>query len=55
MQYATLQWPVVQERIARSKKSSQELTKVGGKKKALGSARVEGSGRSNKAQVRGEC
>jgi hypothetical protein len=31
MQYATLQWPVVQDRIAKSKKSSQEPIKVGGK------------------------
>jgi hypothetical protein len=37
MQYATLQWPAVQERAARSKKASQEPTKVGGKRKASGS------------------
>jgi hypothetical protein len=33
MQFATLQWPMVQERIARSKKSSQEPTKVGGRER----------------------
>jgi hypothetical protein len=47
MQYATLQWPAVQERIARSKKTSQEPTKVGGKRKASGSG-AKGSGRSSK-------
>jgi hypothetical protein len=51
MQYATLQWPVVQERIAKSKKSSQKPTKVGGKRKALGSAGAKGSGRSSKPKL----
>jgi hypothetical protein len=37
VQYAMLQWPVVQERIAKSKKFSQEPAKVGGKRKASGS------------------
>jgi hypothetical protein len=32
MQFATLQWPNVQERIARSKKTPHEPTKVGGKR-----------------------
>jgi hypothetical protein len=44
VQFATLQWPAVQERIVKSKKSSQEPTKVGGKRKASGSE-AEGSGR----------
>jgi hypothetical protein len=51
MQYATLQWPVVQERIAKSKKSSQEPTKVGGKRKASGSAGAKGSDRSSKPKL----
>lgn len=51
MQYATLQWPVVQERIAKSKKSSQEPTKVGGKRKASGNAGASGSGRSSKPKL----
>jgi hypothetical protein len=51
MRYATLQWPVVQERIAKSKKSSQEPTKVGGKRKASGSAGAKGSGRSSKPKL----
>ena len=51
MQYATLQWPMVQERIAKSKKSSQEPTKVGGKRKASGSAGAKGSGRSSKPKL----
>jgi hypothetical protein len=50
MQYATLQWPVVQERIAKSKKSSQEPTKVGGIGKASGSG-AKGSGRSSKPKL----
>jgi hypothetical protein len=50
MQYATLQWPAVQERTARSKKASQEPTKVGGKCKALGSV-AKGSGRSSKPKL----
>jgi hypothetical protein len=52
MQYATLQWPVVQERIAKSKTESfQEPTKVGGKRKAFGNARASGSGRSSKPKL----
>jgi hypothetical protein len=51
MQYATLQWPVVQERIAKSKKSSQEPTKVEGKRKASGNAGAKGSGRSSKPKL----
>jgi hypothetical protein len=51
MQFATLQWPMVQERIAKSKKSSQEPTKVGGKRKASGSARAKGSSRSSKPKL----
>jgi hypothetical protein len=51
MQYATLQWPVVQERIVKSRKSSQEPTKVGGKCKASGSAEAKGSGRSSKPKL----
>jgi hypothetical protein len=50
MQYATLQWPAVQERTARSKKASQEPTKVGGKRKASGSG-AKGSGRSSKPKL----
>jgi hypothetical protein len=42
MQFAMLQWPMVQERIAKSKKSSQEPTRVGGKRKASGSAGAKG-------------
>jgi hypothetical protein len=51
MQFATPQWPMVQERIAKSKKSSQEPTKVGGKRKASGSAGAKGSGRSSKPKL----
>jgi hypothetical protein len=50
VQYATLQWPVVQERIAKSKKSSQEPTKVGGKRKASGKG-ASGSGHSSKPKL----
>jgi hypothetical protein len=51
MQYATLQWPVVQERIANlSKESSQEPTKVGGNRKASGSG-AKGSGCSSKPKL----
>jgi hypothetical protein len=46
MQYATLQWPMV--RIAKSKKSSQERTKVGRKRKASGSAGAKGTCRTSK-------
>jgi hypothetical protein len=45
IQYATLQWPAVQERIAKRKKSSREATKVAGKRKSSGGA--GGSGRSS--------
>jgi hypothetical protein len=51
MQYAALQWPVVQERIAKSKKSSQEPTKIGGKRKASGNAGANGLGRSSKPKL----
>jgi hypothetical protein len=48
IQYATLQWPIIQERVSRRKKqSSGETTKVAGKRKASG-----GSGRaSSKARL----
>jgi hypothetical protein len=45
VQYASLQWPVVQERIAKRKKSPTEPAKVGGKRKASGGG-ASGSGRS---------
>jgi hypothetical protein len=51
MQFATLQWPMVQKRIAKSMKSSQEPTKVGGKRKASGNAGAKGSGRSSKPKL----
>lgn len=44
--YATLQWPVVQEHIAKRKKPSGELTKVVGKREASGGG-AGGSGRSS--------
>jgi uncharacterized protein YcaQ len=47
VQYATLQWPAVQERIANSKKSSQVPTKLGGKRKASGCGGAGGLGRSS--------
>jgi hypothetical protein len=50
MQYATLQWPNVQERIAISKKTPHEPTKVGGKLKASGSG-AKGSARSSKPKL----
>jgi hypothetical protein len=50
MQYATLQWPNVQERIARSKKTPHEPTKVGGKRKASRSG-AKGSGCSSKPKL----
>lgn len=47
IQYATLQWPVVQESISRKKKqSSGETGKVAGKRKASGGG-ASGSGRSS--------
>jgi hypothetical protein len=51
MQYATLQWPVVQERIAKIKKSSQEPTKVGEIRKASGNGGAKGLGRSSKPKL----
>jgi hypothetical protein len=45
--YATLQWPAVQERIAKRKKSPGEVTKVAGKRKFLGG----GSGKASKARL----
>jgi hypothetical protein len=50
MQYATLQWPNVQERIARSKKTLHEPTKVEGKRKAAGSG-AKGSFRSSEPKL----
>jgi hypothetical protein len=50
MQFAMLQWPAVQERAARSKKASQEPTKVGGKRKAS-TGGAKGSGRSSKPKL----
>jgi hypothetical protein len=41
----------VQERIAKSKKSPQEPTKVGGIRKASGDAGAKGSGRSSKPRL----
>jgi hypothetical protein len=56
MQFATLQWPMVQKRIAKSKKSSQEPTKVGGwKEKGFRQCRCQGLRSLQQAQVRGEC
>jgi hypothetical protein len=46
IQYATLQWPIIQERVSRKKKqSSGETSKVAGKHKALGGG-AGGSGRT---------
>jgi hypothetical protein len=45
IQYATLQWSAVEERIAKRKKSSGEATKVAGKRKS--SRGAGGSGRSS--------
>jgi hypothetical protein len=45
IQYATLQWPAFQERIAKRKKSFGEATKVAGKRKS--SSGAGGSGRSS--------
>jgi hypothetical protein len=47
IQYATLQWPAVQERIAAKKKSPGEVTKVAGKRKSSGG----GSGKASKARL----
>jgi hypothetical protein len=47
IQYATLQWPVIQERVSKRKKqSSSETSKVAEKRKALGGG-ASGSGRSS--------
>jgi hypothetical protein len=46
VQYASLRWPVVQERIAKRKKSPTEPAKVGGKRKASGGG-ASGLGRSS--------
>jgi hypothetical protein len=52
VQYATLQWPVVQERVSRRKKqSSGETSKVAGKRKSSGGG-AGGSGRSSQGWVR---
>jgi hypothetical protein len=51
VQYATLQWPIVQERVSRKKKQSfGESTKVAGKRKASDGG-ASGSGRSSKART----
>jgi hypothetical protein len=52
IQYATLQWPIIQERVSRKKKqSSGETSKVAGKRKASGGG-AGGSGRtSSKARL----
>jgi hypothetical protein len=47
IQYATLQWPAVKERIAKRKKSPGEATKVVGKRKSSGG----GSNKSSKARL----
>jgi hypothetical protein len=47
IQYATLQWPAIQERIAKRKKSPGEVTKVAGKRKSSGG----GSSKSSKARL----
>jgi hypothetical protein len=47
IQYATLQWPAVQERIAKRKKSLGKVTKVAGKRKSSGG----GSGKASKARL----
>jgi hypothetical protein len=52
VQYATLQWPVMQKRLAKSKKSFQEPTKVGWKYEASGQ-KASGSGRSSKPNFGG--
>jgi hypothetical protein len=47
IQYATLQWPIIQERVSRRKKqSSGETSKVAKKRKASGGG-ASGSGRSS--------
>jgi hypothetical protein len=49
--YATRRWPAVQERIARSRKPSQEPTKIGGKRKPASGSGAKGSGRSSKPKL----
>jgi hypothetical protein len=50
--YATLQWLVIQERIAKKRKSFTESTKVAGKCKASGGGGASGSRRlSSKARL----
>jgi hypothetical protein len=47
IQYATLQWPFIQERVSKRKKqSSGETSKVAGKRKSSGGG-AGGSGRSS--------
>jgi hypothetical protein len=51
IQYATLQWPVIQERVStRKKQSSGETSKVAGKRKASGGG-ASGSGHTSKAKT----
>jgi hypothetical protein len=47
IQYATLQWPAVLERIAKRKKFPGEVSEVAGKRKSLGG----GSGKASKARL----
>jgi hypothetical protein len=47
IQYATLQWPAVQERIVKRNKSPGEVTKVAEKRKSSGG----GSGKASKARL----
>jgi hypothetical protein len=47
IQYATLQWPAVQERIAKRKESPGEVAKVVGKRKSSGG----GSSKASKARL----
>jgi hypothetical protein len=52
IQYATLQWPVVQESISRRKKqSSGETSKVAGKRKASGGGASGFEGSSSKVRL----
>jgi hypothetical protein len=51
IQYARLQWPIVQERMARGKKASQEPIKVGGKRRKASTGGAKGSGRSSKPKL----
>jgi hypothetical protein len=55
IQYATLQWPVVQDRVSRRKKQSTgETNKVAGKRKASGGG-AGGSGRFSSNARLGAC